>query len=82
MALSRGFLIAGARAVVASQWAVNDASTAVLIGRLFERIADDERHGRRPRIARALRDAAREVRRRPGWSDPFHWAPFVLTGTP
>jgi len=28
-ALSRGFLAAGARRVIASQWSVDDASTAV-----------------------------------------------------
>jgi len=28
-----------------------------------------------------LRDAKLAVRKRPEWTDPFHWAPFVLMGT-
>lgn len=73
-ALSRGFLVAGARRVVASQWPVDDASTAALMGDLFRRI------GKGAEPARALRDAKRALRKNAAWSDPFFWAPFVLTG--
>jgi hypothetical protein len=38
-ALSRGFLVAGARRVVASQWPVDDASTAALMGELYRGMA-------------------------------------------
>lgn len=82
-ALSRGFLAAGARRVVASQWAVNDASTAVLIGAFFEAIVADERAGRRVDYAAALREAKRRVRTHPDhpeWASPYYWAPFVLVG--
>lgn len=79
-ALSRGFLAAGAHRVIGSQWAVNDASTAQLMASLFRQTVDDERHGRAVDHARALRDARRFIRNRPGWSDPYYWAPFVLTG--
>lgn len=78
--LSRGFLAAGARRVVASQWAVDDESTAVLIGHFFRHIAGEESQGRRVDYARALRDAKLAVRRDPRWSDPYFWAPFVLIG--
>ena len=65
-----------ARRVVASQWPVEDASTAALVGDLFRRIAAPD-----PDVARALRDAKLRLRRsRPEWADPFFWAPFVLTG--
>ena len=78
--LSRAFLAAGAARVIASLWAVEDASTAALVGALFKRVVASERTGQRPDIARALRDAKRDVRARPEWSAPFYWAPFVLTG--
>ena len=73
-ALSRGFLVAGARRVVASQWPVDDVSTAALMGELYRRLAAA------PDAARALRDAKRHLRRDARWADPFFWAPFVLTG--
>ena len=79
-ALSRGFLAAGARRVIASQWSVDDASTAVLIGELFRRIAAADRDGRTVSFAEALRDAKRAVRGRPEWASTFYWSPFVLTG--
>lgn len=79
-ALSRGFLAAGARRVVASQWAVDDASTAALMGEFFRAVAVAEQEGRRVDYAGALRRAKRAVRARPEWSDPYHWAPFILTG--
>lgn len=41
-ALSRGFLAAGARRVIASQWSVNDASTAEMMGAFFRQIAANE----------------------------------------
>jgi CHAT domain-containing protein/tetratricopeptide (TPR) repeat protein len=79
-ALSRGFLIAGARRVVASLWQVNDRATAVLMGELFRGLGGEERAGRRPRYAEALRAAKAAVRARPEWSDPYYWAPFTLSG--
>jgi tetratricopeptide (TPR) repeat protein len=79
-ALSRGFLAAGARRVIASQWSVDDASTAVLVGELFRRIAAAEKDGRTLPFAAALRDAKRAVRGRPEWASPFYWSPFVLSG--
>lgn len=80
-ALSRGFLAAGARRVVASQWAVNDASTAVLIGAFFEAVVEAERAGVPVDYARALRDAKRRVRQESNWQNPYFWAPFILIGT-
>lgn len=78
-ALSRGFLAAGARRVIASQWAVDDVSTAELMGAFFRTIADEESSGT-VNYARALRDAKRVVRSDPLTADPFFWAPFILTG--
>ena len=80
--LARGFLAAGAERVVSSHWAVNDAATAELIGSFFESLAEHDRTGREPDYAAILRDAKRKVRNTGQWSDPYFWAPFVLSGTP
>ena len=79
-ALSRGFLAAGARRVVASQWAVDDASTAALMGTFFREVAAAERSGRGVDYAKALWTARKAVRNRVEWRDPYFWAPFILTG--
>ena len=79
-ALSRGFLAAGARRVVASLWGVDDRTAPVVVGRLFESVAAADRRSEPCDFARALRDAKLAVRRDPRWSDPFYWAPFVLLG--
>jgi CHAT domain-containing protein len=44
-ALSRGFLEAGARRVIASQWSVNDFSTDRIMGISFRQIAAAEKAG-------------------------------------
>jgi CHAT domain-containing protein len=80
VALSRGFLVAGARRVVASLWPVDDDATAELVGRLLRGLADVERGSRSESTAAALREAKLAVRHRPGWEHPFFWAPFVLSG--
>ena len=77
-ALSRGFLAAGARRVVATQWVVGDEPAARLVGSLFSKLAAGDFDGFR--TALALRDAKREVKRDPRWADPFYWSPFVLSG--
>lgn len=79
-ALSRAFMAAGARRVVASVWEAEDESTAGLMGSLFGSIASALRAGRPPDYARALAEAKRQVRARPEWEAPFFWAPFILDG--
>jgi tetratricopeptide (TPR) repeat protein len=78
--LAGGFLAAGARRVVASHWGVDDRSTAELMGAFFERLAAARRDGPVP-FVRALQQARQQVRSRPEWDSPFHWASFVLIGT-
>jgi CHAT domain-containing protein len=80
-ALSRGFLSAGARRVVASQWAVEDRSTAVLIGQFFRNIVANEQSGRPAEYTQALRDAKRFIREQGDWAHPYYWASFVLMGS-
>jgi CHAT domain-containing protein len=74
MGLLRGFLCAGARAIVASQWRVNDAATAEFMEAFYRNFRD----GRG--ASGALRAAMAEIRsRRP---HPYYWAPFFLVGRP
>src|SRR5207253_2863285 len=58
-ALSRGFLTAGARRVVASLWSVNDVSTAELMGEMFRRLAHSSRRQGPVDYAVVMRDAKR-----------------------
>jgi CHAT domain-containing protein len=73
--LTRGFMYAGARAVLASLWQVDDESTAELMKRLYRAMLKE---GRRP--ADALRTAQLGMSRDRRWAAPFHWAGFVMQG--
>jgi CHAT domain-containing protein/tetratricopeptide (TPR) repeat protein len=73
--LTRGFMYAGARAVVASLWQVDDESTAELMKRFYRAMLKENQ-----RPAGALRAAQLEMSRHRRWSDPFYWAGFVLQG--
>ena len=79
-ALSRGFLARGTRRVIASQWEVDDASTATLVSAFFEAVAGAEAVGRPADYAATLAAAKRKVRADPATAAPFYWAPFVLSG--
>jgi CHAT domain-containing protein len=70
--LVRGFLHAGAAALVVSLWPVQDASTAQLMSSFYDRLRNGT--GR----AAALREAMLELRA--NHPHPYHWAPFVLIG--
>lgn len=73
--LTRAFLHAGARSVVASLWNVADESTARLMAGLHERLAAGSAKDE------ALREAQLALLEGGGPdSAPASWAPFVLTG--
>jgi len=75
--LAAGFLQAGAAGVVSTLWAVNDASTGLLAARFYEHWKGD---GMEP--PEALAAAQRWLRDEAGggWSRPYYWAGFTLTG--
>jgi len=73
--LTRGFMYAGARRVLASLWKVDDAATAELFKRFYRAILKE----RKPAAA-ALRDAQLGMVRQKLWHSPFYWAGFVLQG--
>jgi len=78
--LARAFLAAGAGRVVASLWPVDDAATAELMARFYERVAAARKQGAAVDFAQTLRDAKRDVRAQPQWADPYYWAGFIVTG--
>jgi CHAT domain-containing protein len=84
--LSRAFLYAGARALLASHWRVSDEATAVLT-------VETQREDATQTRAVALQSAMRAVRTgkrsdgstvagwTPDWVHPMMWAPFSLIST-
>ena len=71
---ARAFLYAGAQAVLASLWEVDDLSTAKLMSGFYRRQSTGDK-------ALALAAAQQELRRsNPRYQHPFYWAPFVLVG--
>jgi len=79
-ALSRGFLVAGARRVVASNWLVDDEAAASLISYFCAGLAKGEAKGGIADHAKALHDAKRWVRQQEKWQSPYYWGTFVLVG--
>jgi CHAT domain-containing protein len=75
-AMSRGFMYAGAKRVVASLWEVNDSSTAELMTHFYRNLFDGK--GQRP--AAALRAAQIEMRLKDPESSPYFWAAFIIQG--
>ncbi len=77
LGLTRAFLYAGTRSVVASLWNVNDTATADLMKEFYQNLnrglAKDE----------ALRRAKLRLLhgKQQTWHHPYFWASFVLVGT-
>jgi CHAT domain-containing protein len=72
--LGRGFLYAGAGALIASMWRVADETALELMGRLYAALRDGASK------AAALREAQRGlIAERPGLHPAF-WGPFQLVG--
>jgi hypothetical protein len=79
-ALSRGFLVAGSRRVVASNWLMDDEAAASLVSVFCTYIARAEQEGKPVNYAEALQKAKRWARRQDKWSSPYYWGTFVLVG--
>jgi CHAT domain-containing protein len=75
IALTRGFMYAGAERVVASLWKVDDAATAALMAQFYKEMFAN---GKRP--AEALQAAQLSIAKNKRWRDPYYWAGFVLQG--
>jgi tetratricopeptide (TPR) repeat protein len=72
--LARSFLLAGSAAVVAAQWDVEDAATALLMSDLYRRLAAGST------LPRALADA--QAARHLAGGHPLDWAGFVVLAGP
>ncbi|HLJ86070.1 MAG TPA: CHAT domain-containing protein [Candidatus Angelobacter sp.] len=73
--LTRGFMYAGAKRVVASLWRVNDVATSELMGRFYNAMFHE---GLSP--SAALRKAQLQMLQQERWQSPYYWAAFVLQG--
>ena len=69
--LTRGFLYAGSRSIVASLWSVDDRATAELMKSFYAGLGKFSKH-------EALRQA--QIKTRESFPHPFFWAAFQLTG--
>lgn len=74
--LARAFFFAGAKALLVSQWSVQDAAAQALI---VGTIANSDSAGAQGK-AQALRAAILAMKAQPATSHPFFWAPFELVG--
>ncbi len=73
--LTRGFMYAGARAVISSLWRVEDTATAEFMKHFYLSLMQS---GAAP--AEALRYAQLKMARSQRWRQPYYWAAFVLQG--
>ncbi|MFC1688561.1 CHAT domain-containing protein [Pseudomonadota bacterium] len=77
ISLTRAFLLAGSKSVLATLWEVDDRSTVDLMEGFYTRL---ERAGGANGRATALVQVQRELRNSMKYKHPFYWAPFVLVG--
>jgi CHAT domain-containing protein len=73
--LTRGFMYAGSRRVIASLWQVSDVATAELMKKFYTAMLQQ---GLLP--AAALRRAQLQMAADVRWASPYFWAGFVLQG--
>lgn len=69
--LTRGFLYAGSRSIIASLWKVDDLSTSQLMTQFYSNLQQSNKR-------EALRQAQLEIQKK--YPHPFFWAAFQLTG--
>ncbi|KXJ14764.1 Tetratricopeptide repeat protein 28 [Exaiptasia diaphana] len=72
--MSRAFFAAGALAVVASLWAVDDLGTRVFMEKFYGHLKRGEK------ASVSLQQAMKEMRDIERYSRPMYWAPFFLIG--
>lgn len=75
IALTRGFMYAGAKSVVASLWKVDDAATSELMAEFYRQM-----FANKLKPAAALREAQNKLSQTKRWHSPYYWAGFFLQG--
>ncbi|MBK7658029.1 MAG: CHAT domain-containing protein [Betaproteobacteria bacterium] len=79
--LARAFFFAGARAVLATHWAVETISARELVTRTFRHQAANAAAPRAESVRQAQLELI-EGKAGPGFGHPFYWAPYALSGDP
>ncbi len=75
LGITRAFMYAGSRSVIASLWKVNDEATAELMKHFYSAMLKD---GLPP--SAALRAAKEAMWKQGRWRAPYFWAAFVMQG--
>jgi len=78
-AVSRGFLVAGSRRVIASNWLVDDEAAASLMSVYCGHVAQADSQDSVD-YATALHKAKKWVKNNEKWGSPYYWGTFVLVG--
>ena len=73
--LSRGFLYAGSKRIVASLWKVDDSATAEFMKHFYRNYLEKGLSA-----SSALRQAKIEMKKIPRYKAPFYWSAFTLLG--
>ena len=73
--LGTAFLTAGASSVTVSLWSVDDKSTAILMQEFYRNLLNGM-----PKDAALAAARSTLVSKSKEYTNPFYWAPFVLTG--
>jgi CHAT domain-containing protein len=76
LALQRGWLYSGAKSVLMRLWNTDDGLSSALMTAFYDRCDGSGATTK----ARALRLAMRDIRA--AYANPYHWAPFILSGQP
>ncbi|KXJ27502.1 tetratricopeptide repeat protein 28 [Exaiptasia diaphana] len=72
--MTRAFLAAGARAVVASLWAIDDQATMHFMKKFYSHLKKGTS------ASRSLQQAMKEMRETEKYKEPMYWAGFFLIG--
>ncbi len=65
----------GARSTIATLWSVNDEATSILMGQLYQQLANQKISK-----SEALRQAQLALLGNRWYKHPFYWAPYILVG--
>lgn len=77
VSVTRAFLLAGSRSVLATLWEVDDRSTVEIMKGFYKGL---DQPGHTNGQAFALAQVQRELKNSAKYKHPFYWAPFVLVG--
>jgi len=75
IALTRGFMYAGAKSIVASLWKVDDAATSALMAEFYRQMFINKL-----KPSAALRAAQLKLAQQSRWQSPYYWAGFFIQG--